>query len=102
MENKNKSPVGNLEMEHLQPNETAEIFVNLREEKKLLDEKLQKIMEKKKVTIGRTVKKDEIDDDPLFGGKNPFSGATEEAKQETKEISNINSDQDKVFLIYFS
>ena len=50
----------------------------MREDKKLLDEKLQKIMDKKMNEMAKATKKqkkDEVDDDPLFGNKNPFSGA---------------------------
>jgi len=53
-------------------------------------------MDRKKNDITKKKKKDEIDDDPLFGNKNPFTGATE-AKSNNNNIPLIES-IDEVFI----
>ena len=88
-ENQNRS--SNFANDQLQPRD-PEAFIRMKEDKKLLDEKLQKIMDNKINQMAtKKQKKDEVDDDPLFGNKNPFTGATDVPINNSNHVPTIES-----------
>lgn len=82
---------------------SSETIFALKEEKKMLDDKLEKILSKQ--SFGKNIKKkqekkivDDIESDPLFGNSNIFSAMGENTQE--KLIDKPNSSQENNLIIF--
>lgn len=80
-----------------------ETIFALKEEKKMLDEKLEKILSKQ--SFGKNIKKkqekktvDDIESDPLFGNNNIFSGLNENNQEIISQ--KLNNPQENNLILY--